>query len=326
MEVQDRMKQTIKAMRESNAIDEDKYLTYVAAIDTWIESISMLSERIAELESELSVKENLLKIKNGLIGKIYFPCEKAKAMKEVLNSDAEDIQDDAHRFGIEYCQKCIKGKDRKKEFDEICDMFNDYMEEYNKNGVIRFLAELTQKLRESGVWYTVESFDGEINVKDIEVGNPRKITVRIDGMPKGYTAEKICEIVRAYEDIKHCKEHAGEHLHSEEHLKIISLRQEIDCLKRNSSKKDELIKSLKSKLDESAEGERSLREELEKLEAEKRESKDKMFPYESMEKMKEKISELNDRHQSDCIEKTQLHTALDVMAEKYQRLREIHGL
>lgn len=326
MEVQDRMKQTIKAMRESNAIDEDKYLTYVAAIDTWIESISMLSERIAELESELSVKENLLKIKNGLIGKIYFPCEKAKTMKEVLNSDAEDIQDDAHRFGIEYCQKCIKGKDRKKEFDEICDMFNDYMEEYNKNGVIRFLAELTQKLRESGVWYTVESFDGEINVKDIEVGNPRKITVRIDGMPKGYTAEKICEIVRAYEDIKHCKEHAGEHLHSEEHLKIISLRQEIDCLKRNSSKKDELIKSLKSKLDESAEGERSLREELEKLEAEKRESKDKMFPYESMEKMKEKISELNDRHQSDCIEKTQLHTALDVMAEKYQRLREIHGL
>ena len=97
-------------------------------------------------------------------------------------------------------------------------------------------------------------------------------------------------------------------------------------MKRNSSKKDELIKSLKSKLDESAEGERSLCEEIEKLEAEKRESKDKMFPYESIEKMKEKMSELNDRHQSDCIEKTQLHTALDVMTEKYQRLREIHGL
>ena len=326
MEVQDRIKQMIKAMRESNAIDEDKYLTYVAAIDTWIESISLLSERIDELESELSVKENLLKIKNGLIGKIYFPCEKAKTMKEVLNSDTEDIQDDVHRFGIEYCQKCIKGKDRKKEFNEICDMFADYMEGYNKSGAIRFLAELTQKLRENGVIYTVESLGGEINVKDIETGNPRKITVSIDGMPKGYTAEKICEIVRAYEDIKHCKEHAGEHLHSEEHLKIISLRQEIECLKRNSSKKDELIESLKSKLDESVVGERNLCEEIEKLEQEKRENRDKMFPYESVEKMKEKISILNDRHQSDCIEKTQLHTALDVMTEKYQRLRDIHGL
>lgn len=251
----------------------------------------LLSQRnavIAEPESELSVKGGLLNIKNGL--------------------------------------NTAEPNDRKKEFNEICDMFADYMEGYNKSGVIRFLVELTQKLRENGVMYTVESFDGEINVKDIEVGNPRKITVRIDGMPKGYTEEKICEIVRAYEDIKHCKEHAGEHLHSEEHLKIISLRQEIECLKRNSSKKDELIKSLKSKLDESAEGERSLCEEIEKLEAEKRESKDKMFPYESIEKMKEKMSELNDRHQSDCIEKTQLHTALDVMTEKYQRLREIHGL
>lgn len=326
MEVQDRIKQTIKAMRESNAIDEDKYLTYVAAIDTWIESISMLSERIDELESELSVKENLLKIKNGLIGKIYFPCEKAKTMKEVLNSDTEDIQDDVHRFGIEYCQKCIKGKDRKKEFNEICDMLNDTMKEHNKGGVIRFLAELTQKLRENGVVYTVESLGGEINVKDIETGNPRKITVSIDGIPKGYTAEKICEIVRAYEDIQYCKEHSGEHLHSEEQLKIINLRQEIERLKRNGSEKDELIKKMQSKLDESVESERSLCEEIEKLEAEKRESRDKMFPYESIEKMKQKISALNDRHQSDCIEKTQLHTALDVMTEKYQRLRDIHGL
>lgn len=292
MEVQDRIKQTIKAMRESNAIDEDKYLTYVAAIDTWIESISMLSERIAELESELSVKENLLKIKNGLTGKILFPCESAKIIEELLNTDTEDIQDDVHRFGIEYCQKCIKGKDRKKEFNEICDMFADYMEGYNKSGAIRFLAELTQKLRENGVVYTVESLGGEINVKDIETGNPRKITVSIDGIPKGYTAEKICEIVRAYEDIKHCEEHTGEHLHSEEHLKIINLRQEIECLKRNGSKKDELIKTLKK----------------------------------DSEEMKNRIAVLNDKYQSDCIEKTQLHTALDVMTEKYQRLRDIHGL
>ena len=140
--------------------------------------------------------------------------------------------------------------------------------------------------------YTVESFDGEINTKDILTGNPSKMTVDINGVPKEYTAEKICEIVRAYEDIQHCKEHAGEHLHTEEHLKIINLRQEIECLKRNSSKKDELIKTLKK----------------------------------DSEKMKKRMMVLNDKYQSDCIEKTQLRTALDVMAEKYQRLRDIHGL
>lgn len=256
------------------------------------EILNRKNAAIAELESELSVKEELLNIKNGLVEKILFPCENTKIMQEILNVDTENIQDDVHRFGIEYCQKHIRGNDRKKEFDEICDMFNDTMKEYNKGGVIRFLAELTQKLRENGVAYTAESLGGEINVKDIETGNPRKITVSIDGIPKGYTAEEICEIVRAYEDIKHCEEHAGEHLHSEEHLKIISLRQEIECLKRNSSKKDELIKTLKK----------------------------------DSEEMKNRIAVLNDKYQSDCIDKTRLHTALDVMTEKYQKLREIHGL
>lgn len=256
------------------------------------ELLNQRNSVIAELESELSVKEGLLNIKNGLVEKILFPCENTKIMQEILNVDTENIQDDVHRFGIEYCQKHIRENDRKKEFNEICDMFNDYMEECNKGGVIRFLAELTQKLRDNGVAYTVESLGGEINVKDIETGNPRKITVSIDGIPKGYAAEKICEIVRAYEDIKHCEERAGEHLYSEEHLKIINLRQETECLKRNSSKKDELIKTLKK----------------------------------DSEEMKKRMMVLNDKYQSDCIEKTQLHTALDVMTEKYQRLREIHGL
>lgn len=215
---------------------------------------------IAELESELSVKEGLLNIRNGLTGKIFFPCENKKVAEEVLNIDTEGIRDSVHRFGIEYCQKCIRGNDRKKEFNEICDMFNDYMREYSKGGVIRFLAELTQKLREDGVAYTVESLDGEISVNEVEI---------------------------------------------EKHTKI---------------------KELQSKLDESVEAERNLCEEIEKLEAEKRENRDKMFPYERIEQMKEKIEKLNDRHQSDCIEKTQLHTALDVMTEKYQRLRNVHGL
>jgi len=283
------------------------------------ELLNQRNSVIAELESELSVKEGLLNVKNGLVEKILFPCESAKIMQEILNVDTENIQDDVHRFGIEYCQKHIRGNDRKKEFDEICNMFADYMEDCNKSGVIRFLAELTQKLRESGVMCTVEALDGEISFRDVFIRNQNGVTVDINGIPKEYSHEKISEIVRAYEDIQHCKEHAGEHLHSEEYLKIISLRGENDSLKRK-------VKELHSKLDESIEAERSLCEEIEKLEADKRESRDKIFPYESVEKMKEKIEALNDRHQSDCIEKTQLHTALDVMTEKYQRLREINGL
>jgi len=283
------------------------------------ELLNQRNSVIAELESELSVKEGLLNIKNGLTGKILFPCENKKVVDEILNIRAEDIQDDVHRFGIEYCQKRIRWNGRKKEFDEICDMLNDYMKEYNKGGVIRFLAEVTQKLRESGVMCTVEALDGEISVRDVFIRNQNGVTVDINGIPKEYSHENISEIVRAYEDIQHCKEHAGEHLHSEEYLKIISLRGENDSLKRK-------VKELHSKLDESIEAERSLCEEIEKLEADKRESRDKIFPYESVEKMKEKIETLNDRHQSDCIDKAQLHTALDVMAEKYQRLRDIHGL
>ena len=153
-----------------------------------------------------------------------------------------------------------------------------------------------------------------------------KIFINYNMRRKEYALEQIETIVRAHEDMQYCKEHAGEHLHSEEYLKIIQLRQQIEYWKGINAEKDLFIKELKIKLDESDAGEHSLCEEIEKLEAEKRKNRDKMFPYESIEKMKEKIAALNGRHQSDCIEKTQLHTALDVMTEKYQRLREIHGL
>lgn len=39
-----------------------------------------------------------------------------------------------------------------------------------------------------------------------------------------------------------------------------------------------------------------------------------------------RISELEDRHQSDCIEINRLHTALEVMTEKYMKLREVYRL
>lgn len=147
------------------------------------------NSKIAELESELSVKEGLLNIKNGLnTGRL---------------------------------------NDRKKEFDKIFDMFTDYMEDYNKSGVIRFLAELTQKLRENGVMYTVESFGGEINVKDIEIHLEEDCV------------KSICENIPNYESF--CRE-------------------------------------------------------------------------------------LQDQHQSDCITINQLNVCIDILCDKYSRLREIHGL
>lgn len=41
---------------------------------------------------------------------------------------------------------------------------------------------------------------------------------------------------------------------------------------------------------------------------------------------KKRIEELEDRHQSDCIEINRLNVALEVMTEKYMKLREVHRL
>lgn len=40
----------------------------------------------------------------------------------------------------------------------------------------------------------------------------------------------------------------------------------------------------------------------------------------------ERLEELEDRHQSDCIEINRLNVALEVITEKYMKLREVHGL
>lgn len=44
----------------------------------------------------------------------------------------------------------------------------------------------------------------------------------------------------------------------------------------------------------------------------------------NLECVSERMSELEDRHQSDCIEINRLHTALEVMMEKYVKLKEVH--
>ena len=39
-----------------------------------------------------------------------------------------------------------------------------------------------------------------------------------------------------------------------------------------------------------------------------------------------RLAELEDRHQSDCIRINQLLATIDVLTERYQKLREAHGL
>ena len=50
------------------------------------------------------------------------------------------------------------------------------------------------------------------------------------------------------------------------------------------------------------------------------------FYKQEMAKMQIKLDALENRHQSDCIEINQLNTALEVILDKYQRLKEIKGL
>ena len=42
--------------------------------------------------------------------------------------------------------------------------------------------------------------------------------------------------------------------------------------------------------------------------------------------LRARMKEANDRHQLDCIRINQLQVALDIVVERYQKLREVHGL
>lgn len=49
-------------------------------------------------------------------------------------------------------------------------------------------------------------------------------------------------------------------------------------------------------------------------------------PYADLQDMHDKISELQDRHQQDCITINQLNVTIDVLVDKLSRLREMRGL
>lgn len=174
------------------------------------------------------------------------------------------------------------------EYKKMAEALSDLCSDLKKK-----ISELENDLEEKDS--KISKLESELSVESVlksdnTLSRETLIGVNVNGINKTYSIEKISEIVRAYEDIQYCKEHAGEHLHSEEYLKIIHLRQEIDSLRRNSSKKDELIKTMKDDLKEA----------------------------------KKRVGKANDQHQSDCITINELHVTIDTLCDKYSRLREIH--
>lgn len=64
-----------------------------------------------------------------------------------------------------------------------------------------------------------------------------------------YTAEQLAEMEKLYRDIAQCREHSGEHLHSEEYLKILSLNRVISELQSEAEKYRKAFEDAKKERD-----------------------------------------------------------------------------
>lgn len=64
-----------------------------------------------------------------------------------------------------------------------------------------------------------------------------------------YTAEQLAEMEKLYRDIAQCREHSGEHLHSEEYLKILSLNRTISGLQSEVEKYRKAFEEAKNERD-----------------------------------------------------------------------------
>lgn len=64
-----------------------------------------------------------------------------------------------------------------------------------------------------------------------------------------YTAEQLAEMEKLYRDIAQCREHSGEHLHSEEYLKISSLNRTISELQSEVEKYRKAFEEAKKERD-----------------------------------------------------------------------------
>lgn len=64
-----------------------------------------------------------------------------------------------------------------------------------------------------------------------------------------YTAEQLAEMEKLYRDITQCREHSGEHLYSEEYLKILSLNRRISNLQSEVKKYRKAFEDAKNECD-----------------------------------------------------------------------------
>ena len=84
-------------------------------------------------------------------------------------------------------------------------------------------------------------------------------------------------------------------------------KERIEVLEKENSELDHMRKSWMETAQKWAELNSELQDKIDKLEC-----------------FCKTISELEDRHQSDCIRINQLLTTIDVITERYQKLREVH--
>lgn len=66
---------------------------------------------------------------------------------------------------------------------------------------------------------------------------------------ENYTEEQLAEMEKLYRDITQCREHSGEHLHSEEYLKILSLNRTISELQSEVEKYRKAFEEAKKERD-----------------------------------------------------------------------------
>lgn len=89
---------------------------------------------------------------------------------------------------------------------------------------------------------------------------------------------------------------------------------------------DQLYERIEELEKENAELDRMRKSWMETAEKWSKLNKDLQDRIDSFEFAINQTAELQDRHQSDCIEINKLNVALEVMTEKYMKLREVHGL
>lgn len=185
--------------------------------------------------------------------------------------------------------------------------------------MIDFLKELEESFRGNGV--DISGMPGEVTIEDGKLFISKHMALDFSEHDKKVAEEKDAQIRELKRQIEYLeaiiadgKKHdisvsengvsvgcecGGYHL----------AKERIEVLEKENSELDHMRKSWM----ETAQKWSELNSELQ----------DKIARLECSSKI---ISELEDRHQSDCIRINQLLTTIDVLTERYQKLREVHGV